>query len=224
MQLLDLIAPPVCALCNGCGISPVCLPCLAGLPLVMGAVCERCGSAAPDVPEHTVVRNCLECRDRRLGFERARAALHYQDDTPRLVHALKDGGMRGLADHAAGLMVMVLERPAVDTITWVPPDRYRLIRRGYHPPQLLAVELGRRWSLPVSELLCQRGRRPPQRGLDLRSRRANVRESFRAIAPAPPSVLLVDDVHTTGATLEACAHALRRAGAGRVEAATLARA
>ena len=169
------------------------------------------------------MRNCPECRDRRLGFERARAALHYQGDTPRLVYALKDGGMRGLAGHAAALMVMVLERPAVDTLTWVPPDRFRLIRRGYHPPQLLAVELGRRWSLPVSELLSQRGRRPPQRGLDLRSRRANVRESFHAITSAPPSVLLVDDVHTTGATLEACAHALRRAGAARVEAATLAR-
>lgn len=223
MQLLDLIAPPVCALCGGSG-TPVCLPCLAGLPLVLGAVCERCGSAAPDVGEGTVVRNCLACRDRRLGFERARAALHYQDDTPRLVHALKDGGMRGLAGPAAALMVMTLERPAVDAVTWVPADRFRLIRRGYHPPQLLAVELGRRWCLPVSELLCQRGRRPPQRGLDLRSRRANVRESFRAIAPAPSSVLLVDDVHTTGATLEACAHALRGAGAGRVEAATLARA
>jgi predicted amidophosphoribosyltransferase len=223
MELLDLIVPPVCALCNGVG-SPVCTLCLAGLPLLTGAVCGRCGAAAPDLPTETTLNNCLECRDRRLGFERARAALAYDGDTRRLVHALKDGGIRGLAEHAAGLIVTVLDRPAADVVTWVPPDRWRLIRRGYHPPQLLAVELGRRWSLPACQLLHQRGRRSPQRGLDVRSRRANVRDSFRAVSDVPANVLLVDDVHTTGATLEACAHALRRSGAVRVEAVTLARA
>ncbi len=223
MELLDLLVPPVCALCKGVG-SPVCTPCMAGLPLLTGAVCRRCGAAAPDLPPHTTLSNCLECRDRRLGFERARAALAYDGDTRRLVHALKDGGIRGLAAHAAGLIVTVLEPPSVDVVTWVPPDRWRLIRRGYHPPQLLASELGRRWSLPARALLHQHGRRPPQRGLDVRARRANVRESFRAVAAVPANILLVDDVHTTGATLESCAHALRRSGAVRVEAVALARA
>jgi predicted amidophosphoribosyltransferase len=197
---------------------------MAGLPLLTGAVCRRCGAAAPDLPPQTTLSNCLECRDRRLGFERARAALAYDGDTRRLVHALKDGGIRGLAAHAAGLIVTVLEPPSVDVVTWVPPDRWRLIQRGYHPPQLLASELGRRWSLPARALLHQRGRRPPQRGLDVRARRANVRESFRAVAAVPANILLVDDVHTTGATLESCAHALRRSGAVRVEAVALARA
>jgi predicted amidophosphoribosyltransferase len=223
MSLLDLIVPPVCAVCKGTG-SPVCVACLARLPLLTGAVCERCGSAAPDVPEGTVMRSCLECRDRRLGFERAQSALAYEGDTRALVHAFKDGGIRGLARHGAGLMVTVLDRREADVVTWVPPDRWREIRRGYHPPALLAAELGARWSLPARALLQQRGRRPAQRGLDLRARRANVRDSFRATGEVPRSVLLVDDVHTTGATLEACAHALRRAGATRVEAVSLARA
>lgn len=223
MSLIDLIAPSVCAVCRGAG-SPVCTDCLARLPLLTGTVCDRCGSAAPDVPEGTLVRNCPECRDRRLGFERARAALAYDEEARTLIHAFKDGGIRGLAEHGAGLMVTVLERPQADVVTWVPPDRWRQIRRGYHPPRLLAAELGRRWALPARELLVQRGRRPAQRGLDLRARRANVRESFHATGDVSGSVLLVDDVHTTGATLEACAHALRRAGATRVEAVALARA
>jgi predicted amidophosphoribosyltransferase len=221
--MLELIAPSVCALCGG-ATSPICVRCLASLPLLDGIVCGRCGSPAPDVPAGTVVRSCLECRERRLGYERARSALVYDGGTRAFVHSFKDGGIHGLAGYGAGLIVTVLERPEADVVTWVPPDRWRLIRRGYHPPELIAREPGRRWDIPVAELLVQRGRRPPQRGLDVRARRANVRESFRAVGTVPRVVVLVDDVHTTGATLEACAHRLRTAGAVRVEAVALARA
>ncbi len=192
--------------------------------MVGEAVCRRCGAAAEDAPAITEVRSCVDCRDRRLGYEHARAALSYTDTARAFVRAFKDHGMRGLAHPAAGLIAVTVPRPQADGITWVPPDRWRLIRRGYHPPELLARDLALRWDIEPIELLRQRRRRPPQRGLDLRARRANVRDAFAACAPVPARVVLVDDVHTTGATVEACAHALRRGGARRVEVISLARA
>ena len=132
--------------------------------------------------------------------------------------------MRGAAPLAAGLVVGSVPRPRTDVLTFVPPDPDRALRRGHHPPERLARELGRRWSLPVQPLL---GRRPGsrrQRGLPRAERQANVQGAFRALGPAPPVVTLVDDVYTTGATVSAAAAALLAAGAGRVEVVTLARA
>lgn len=218
MRPIDLVAPPGCAVCRSGG-DPVCGACLLGLPLLAGAGCARCGH-----PAQLDVRDCLDCRGRRLGFTSARAALAYAGSGRDLVHAFKDHGLHGLARVAADLVAVVVAPPDADAITWVPPDRWRLIRRGYHPPELLARELETRWGRPAAPLLRAAGRRRPQRGLDPRARRANVRDAFRASGPAPRSVVLVDDVHTTGATLSACSDALREAGAERVHAVALARA
>ena len=119
---------------------------------------------------------------------------------------------------------MHLPAPAVDLVTWVPAARWRTIRRGYHPPELLARELARRLGLPAGGLLRSAGRRRPQRGLAPAERRRNVRGAFAVTGTPPAALLLVDDVHTTGATLSECAFTLSRAGAVRIEAFTLARA
>jgi predicted amidophosphoribosyltransferase len=219
VQPLDLLVPPVCAVCRA-GPAPVCPACLASLELLAGPLCRRCG-----LPAAVDVRECRACRGRRLPFASARAAIAYEAGGRRLVHAFKDGGLRGLAGPAATLVQVVVGDPGPALVTWVPSDRWRLILRGYHPPQLLAEELAARWRLPAAGLLSRRGRRRPQRGLDTASRRANVRGAFRVETALPPlPVVLVDDVHTTGATLAECARALRAAGAPRVDAVTLARA
>jgi predicted amidophosphoribosyltransferase len=218
LRLADLLAPPACALCLS-GRLPLCGRCLASMPLLTGPVCARCGEPT-DVP----VRECRACRGRRTVFETARAAVDYSGTGRDLVHRFKDGGLRGLAANAAALVVVVVPRPQRGVLTWVPADRWRLIRRGYHPPQLLAQELGRRWGLECLPLLEPTHRRRPQRGLDPAARRANVRGGFRVIGRPPSHVLLVDDVHTTGSTLSACCTALRAAGADRVDCITLARA
>ena len=109
-------------------------------------------------------------------------------------------------------------------LTWVPPDPVRQALRGYHPPRLLAEELSQRWGLPVRPLLDGPLWRRPQRGLDRTGRRRNVRSAFTARTGAGGRVVLVDDVHTTGATLSAAARVLRAAGAEAVDAVTLARA
>ena len=137
---------------------------------------------------------------------------------------LKSGGLRGLAEPAAGVIATVVEPAPADVITWVPPDLWRTIHRGYHPAQMLADGLGRRWGIPARPLLAAALVRRPQRGLDPAARRRNVREAFRAAGVLRgEAVILVDDVLTTGATLSACGSVLRRAGAATVSAVTLAR-
>ena len=116
-----------------------------------------------------------------------------------------------------------VERPSVATLTFVPPDRARVLERGHHPAERLARELGERWELPVAPLLGRTRAVPHQRGLSLADRRRNVAGAFRPAVRSPARVALVDDVYTSGATANAAASALRKGGARRVEVVTFAR-
>jgi len=182
--------------------------------------CARCGA-----PTAWPVGRCAECSGRTLAFDSALAAAPYTAPARALVRAWKERGLRRVATLAAELVVERVPRPAADVITYIPADDDRSVKRGHHPARALAEALGERWGLPVASLL---GRARPvarQTGLSRTSRRRNVRGAFRAgSAPVPPCVVLVDDVYTTGATADAAASALRRAGAARVEVVTFARA
>jgi predicted amidophosphoribosyltransferase len=182
-------------------------------------LCERCGS-----PGAWPVRRCAECAGGRLAFASARAAIVYADNGVRFVRAWKDGGRRDLAAAAARLVHDAVPRPATEALAFVPGDPERRRSRGHVPARRLADELGRLWGLPVHALL--RRTRPvlPQRGLTLPERRRNVNGAFTCPAGGAATVCLVDDVYTTGATANACASALRRAGARRVDVVCLARA
>lgn len=116
-------------------------------------------------------------------------------------------------------------RPAADVITYIPPDGDRSVKRGHQPARDLAEALGERWGVSAARLLERTRPVARQTTLSRAERRRNVRGAFRA-APAlvPPAVVLVDDVYTTGATVDAAAAALRRAGAGRIDVVTFARA
>ncbi len=149
--------------------------------------------------------------------------MEYDAAVRALVSAWKGRGLRGLASLAAAVVDEVVPPVHVDVITFVPPDGDRSLRRGHHPPDRLARELGERWGLPVTPLLGRTRPLPPQRGLSRVERRRNVRGAFSA-ERAPRRVLLVDDVYTTGATVAAAATALRAAGASRVEVVSFARA
>jgi predicted amidophosphoribosyltransferase len=218
MELLALLLPDWCAVCRRPGAA-LCDECRRALVRVGLPVCERCGSPGP-----WPVRRCAECSGRRIAFARARAAIVYDERARALVRAWKEHGLRRLAAYAAALVEEVVPRPDVDALVHVPGDPERAWRRGAVAPRSLARSLGEAWGLPASDLLRRVRPLPRQRGLGLDERRRNVRGSVTAAGVVPRSICLVDDVYTSGATADACAAALRRGGARRVEVVTLARA
>lgn len=223
--MLDLLIPPRCVACrSAAGVArgdPLCVVCRSELPWLPAAAarCARCG-----LPERHGVRSCPA---RRQAFAAAWSAVAYAGPVPALVLALKDHG----ALPVAALMAAQLAAAAPPE-TWgggaavalvpVPPDPWRRRRRGVDHSQAIAAALGARLGVPVSPLL-RRARGSPQAG---RSRTARLAADVgaRTRGPVPRVVVLVDDVHTTGATLHACAQALRAAGCGEVRAVSYARA
>jgi len=218
VRLLDLLLPERCAVCSRPGAT-LCAACRGRLVRLVPPVCERCGAPCP-----WPVQRCAECAGRKLAFARARAAVVYDEHAKLLVRAWKERGLRTLAEDAADLVLEIVARPEAEGLVPVPPDPERALERGVVPPRGLAEALAARWSLPVEDVLRRTGVLRPQRGLSLAERRRNVTGSVVASREAPRAACVVDDVYTSGATADACARALRRAGARRVEVVTLARA
>jgi ComF family protein len=216
--LLDLVFPRRCVVCGSDG-ALLCEKCEGRLERLGNPCCERCGA-----PTAWPVERCRECAGRRIAFAGARAAVAYDDAAKRLVGAWKERGQRTLAELAAQLVDEVVARPNADAVTFVPADRDRLLRRGHNPAQRLAEALGARWQLRTVPLLQRAPGRAPQKGLTLAERRRNVRGAFTATGDVPKTIVLVDDVYTSGATVSAAATALRKRGARRVEVITFARA
>ena len=217
-NLLNLLLPQRCLVCRSPG-DQVCAHCFDALPRIRPPLCERCGA-----PTAWPVTRCSECNGRRLAFAHARAAVVYNAAVKTIVAAWKERGLRAVANVAARLVAGTLPRPGVATLTFVPPDGERSLSRGHHPAERLARELGERWELRVEPLLGRGRSVPRQRGLRLADRRRNVRGAFTPLGRAPPAVILIDDIYTSGATAAAAASALRRGGARRVEVVTFARA
>ena len=216
--MLEVLLPERCAVCARPGAA-LCGACRDALVRLNPPICERCGSPGP-----WPVRRCAECAGRRLAFARARAAIVYDERARTLVREWKERGRRRLAEQAAGLVAEVVSQPEAEALVYVPGDPERAWKRGDVAPRGLALALSGLWGYPVCELLRRVRPLPRQRGLALAERRRNVRGTVAATGPAPRVVCLVDDVYTSGATADACASALRGAGARRVEVVTLARA
>ena len=216
--LLGVLLPERCVACGG-GEELLCPDCRNRLVVLRGTLCDRCGR-----PTAWPVERCGECAGRRLAFASARAAVAYDGPGRALVVAWKERGLGRVAGLAAELVADSVPRPPVDALTFVPGDGDRVGWRGANPAEELAGRLGARWELPVERFLSRVRHVRPQRGLTRAARRSNVGSAFRAIGHVPRSVGVVDDVYTTGATVDAAARELRRAGARAVHVIAFARA
>ncbi len=215
--LLDVILPPACAACGLPGAS-ACAGCLASLSPLPPPWCDGCGAPVP-VP----VTRCGACRGRLAG---ARQAVAYEGPAPAFVAGLKDDRRRGLADVLAAAIVAAVPPPPADAaLVPVPLGPRRVRARGFNQSLLLARALSRAWGLPIADALLRTREGADQRGArrTARARQAAGAFAVRAGAAPPPTAWLVDDVHTTGATLADCARALHGAGVRSVGATCFAR-
>jgi len=223
---LDLLFPPRCALCGRHGPA-LCDDCALALPRANPPRCPHCWS--PQRPGWGC-RRCGEPASGGLALEGLRSPYVFQAGARELVHALKYNYHSALASPMGELMARYLlgESLLADVLVPVPlhPRRQRV--RGYNQSFLLAREVSRRLDLPLAAgALVRRRDTPPQaRAVEADARRRNVAGAFdcRPGAVAGRRVLLVDDVTTTGATLDACARVLlAEGGASSVWALTFAR-
>ncbi len=183
------------------------------------APCPACRADLPWLPS---MQRALQ---RSFGLEMA--AFSYEFPISSLIVSAKYHGEKGTCRLLGNLVAASLGPPVepVDCLVPVPMPWQRVLRRGYNQAEEIADALARGWNIPLRlDVLKRRGWQPPQRGASRRARRANLKAAFLGQADlAGCAVLLVDDVTTTGATLEACAEALQRAGASRVSAVVVAR-
>ena len=222
-RVLSLVVPPVCGVCREpeLGGRALCPACRSRLVPIPDPRCRRCGS--PQVYE--AVR-CPECRSRRLAFDQAWSAFAYEGIARQAVAALKAHGTLVLASFMA--TEIAARAPAgllAGSLVPVPAHSRRRRRHGFNQAREVANVLGRGVSLPVCDVL-RRAPATAQVGLERLERLESALGSVRPRAglAAPARAVLVDDVYTTGATLDACGQALREAGAEEVVAVTFARA
>jgi len=170
---------------------------------------------------------CGLCSAGLIRFDAAYSYGGYDGPLRTLLHLFKYQRMRPLARPLGRLMVRALPRDErFDAIVPMPIHWRRWMARGYNQSELLAREVGARSGLPVERLLRRTRHTPVQAGLTSRERRLNVKNSFAVPDPGRVGgrcLLLIDDVLTTGATLNAASGALKQAGAARIAILTLAR-
>ena len=235
--IVSVLFPAGCRICEALLTSasrvPICAECLASFQRVPGIFCEICGRPLPGLSKKEgEPLLCPACQDRTYAFERARSFALYEGAVVRAILLLKFERIEPLgawfAERLGELVNAEGNALAADVVVPVPLNRERQRERGYNQAAVLSKPLAKKLRLPHKAVLLMRTRaRPDKQVLSLEERWESVRGAF---ATRPGSqvdnlrVLLVDDVLTTGATLDACARVLRDAGAKSVVALTVARA
>ena len=230
--LLDVILPPICHICRSfipnAGTIHICPACREKLPLVSSPLCPICGipftGAGGD-------HRCGACLTNPPHFDTARAAFLYEGPIRDLIHSFKYNQRTHLRHPLAFLTLETAREVVTDLapqlIVPVPLHRSRIRQRGFNQAVLLGRTLSLQLNLPLLPGTLIRTRSTePQINLSATERRVNVKGAFTVNKPdqiAGKRILLLDDVMTTGSTMNECARELKNAGAAMVIAATIAR-
>jgi ComF family protein len=231
--LIDLIFPPHCAFCGTPfakdDTAEICPGCLRSIRFISPPICQKCGF--PFVMGIGEDHLCGQCLRGQWHFGSARALVLYEGPIREAIHHLKYRGKSFLAKSLAGLFdrgYPFIDYDSYDLLVPVPLHPRRLRERGFNQAVILGRAIGRREEIPCRGFLLKKIRwSPPQVSLSPEDRGKNVKGSFAVVDPASirgKRVLLIDDVMTTGSTVNECARELLKAGAGGVDVFTLARA
>ncbi len=223
--ILDALFPPICPVCAKivAGGRKICPACERKLCFVEGPVCEKCGKPVDDDEKY-----CSDCDAYEHVYDEGRAALVYDEYMSKSIYRFKYNGKREFAPYYAKVMADRLSEKISswdpDVIVPVPVHKSRLKKRGYNQAQLIATELSKRLKIPVNSGIVSRAAATKvQKKLSAKERQNNLKKAFNVTQNVVKyeSVLIVDDIYTTGSTVDAVAGCLKRAGIRKVYFATL---
>ena len=220
-KIINLLFPPRCAVCDAVlpyGKEGICMDCRGKLPFVEEPRCFRCGKTV----ENEEVELCGDCRRREHAFRQAFPVFQYIPPVSDAMAAMK---YRGRAEYAIFYGELMADRfrdvwreIAPQALVPVPVHPNRLRKRGYNQAERLAAAMSKKTGIPVREDLLIRGEdTKAQKKLSREERALNLKAAFQpGKGTVPECVVLVDDIYTTGATVDTCAEVLLRNGAKRV--------
>ncbi len=219
---IDFLFPRRCPVCDGIVMPKgglICPPCVAKLSFVRDPVCKKCGKEI--ISPH--MEYCLDCIRHKRTFEFGRALMNYDDKAGNSIARIKYKNKREYLDFYGEAICVryenVIRRMEADILVPVPIHPSRRRERGFNQAELLAHRIGDYMKIPVCpEMLARNKKTMPQKGLDPAGRLKNLEEAFAAgnVKNRVEGVILVDDIYTTGSTIEACTRALKKAGIKRV--------
>ena len=220
-RAIDTLLTQDCLLCGQSGSDALlCRSCAETLPRLPEPACPRC---ALPVPEESL---CGRCLSHPPHYDATRAVFRYDFPLDRLVQSLKYAHRLALAPYLGQFLAQRIAGTAADLIVPLPLHPERLRQRGFNQALELARPVGSALNLPIDANVCARIRHtPPQARPPWREREKNIRGAFHCTADLTGKrIILVDDVMTTGASLNECARTLKLHGAQEVILLTLARA
>ena len=217
-MILDILCPARCPICHD--IAPkgkkICPDCRKKLPYIETKRCLKCGKPIED--ERVFCRDCLKiCHNYDEGI----GIFRYEEVMRESMSYFKYKGRKEyghvFGELAAAASADRLEKWCADVCVPVPIHKSKLVQRGYNQAEVLAEAYSEKTGLPVlKNALVRPNKTRAMKELNAEERAANLRGAIYPGASVPPAVLVIDDIYTTGATIDACAHALRQAGASRV--------
>lgn len=223
--IIDLIFPKKCVFCDkiynyGQEHGYICSECAVNYPLIKGNVCQKCGKPiiANDI--------CLECSNKRLYFNKGRSAYEYDGYVKYFIYKIKFFGKKHYCHFAALEMKKAAEAGGImpqDLVVPVPMDIIGYLKRGYNQSAVIAEELSKMGMGKYAPVLSKIRKTKSQHKLKYDLRKKNLKNAFKVNDDIKgKSILLIDDVLTTGSTVNECSRMLKKAGAIHIEVLTFA--